>query len=202
MLELVRNIWLNWGLSNPVLSSVCAMIFGLILWWLIGLVIWLGAPKEKQDVLSDRNSHFRKEATASPREAQFQRVGPRIRIKTPLANFGGDFLPTGRIELHIINGSQEETTLSSLKILVRDWPYYSPDSGGSSHGYPILDPVDLVNGNPMPFPIRIAGAADVRLSATVAGGSAEVIKGSRVEWEGELTRGEILDPVIRDFPPR
>jgi hypothetical protein len=133
-------------------------------------------------------------ALKDSQEAESQRLRPRIRIQAPNANFG-DLLPTGPIDLHIVNEGQQETTLSSLQISVRD-------SSNSSHGYPIQEPIDLANGNSMPFPIRIPGAADVRLRAKVAGGSAEVIKGSRVEWEGKLTRGEILDPVIRDVPAK
>jgi hypothetical protein len=134
-------------------------------------------------------------ALKDSQEAEYQRLRPRIRIQAPNANFG-DLLPTGPIDLHIVNEGQQETTLSSLQISVSDSP-------NSSHGYPIKEPiVDLANGNSILFPIRIPGAADVRLRAKVAGGSAEVVKGSRVEWEGKLTRGEILDPVIRDVPAK
>ena len=47
MLELLRNVFVNWGFSHPVISSLAAMIGGLVLWWSFGGIIWLGTPIEK-----------------------------------------------------------------------------------------------------------------------------------------------------------
>jgi hypothetical protein len=41
MLEVLRNIWLNYGWSHPWLSSLAAAVFGLSAWWIFGGLIAL-----------------------------------------------------------------------------------------------------------------------------------------------------------------
>src|SRR5438552_7890591 len=45
MMETLRNIWINYGWSQPIYSSIVAALFGLALWWLFGLVIYLSRPQ-------------------------------------------------------------------------------------------------------------------------------------------------------------
>ena len=186
---------LNYFGSNPRILylpafALCCWIFYELHSYVVFKEKTAKAEKNRIEAREERSDYLLR-----IQEAELQRLRPKIRIQAPHTNFAGDLLPTGPIELQIVNEGQEETTLSSLQISVRDSPH-------SSRGYPIMEPIDLANGNSIPFPIRIPGAADIRLRAKVAGGGAEIIKGSRVEWDGKLTRGEILDPVIRDVPAK
>jgi hypothetical protein len=45
MLEMLRNIWLNWGSSHPWISTLVAGAVGIGLWWGFGMAVMLSAPK-------------------------------------------------------------------------------------------------------------------------------------------------------------
>lgn len=130
------------------------------------------------------------QALTNVQEEEYQRLRPRIRIQTLGTNWGPNLMPTAPIELHILNEGQQETTLSSSKVTARE-------NTSGSRGYPVKELVDAMTGQPLPFPIRIPGAAHLTIHAKLAGTHPEVIKNMRLEWEGDLTRGEVVDPVIR-----
>lgn len=153
-----------------IFTALLVLVTAALAWCTWRLVVATNALKDVQDT-------------------EFKRLQPRILIRTSKGGLGGDLLRTGPIELDLMNEGQQETTLSNLQITVRDSP-------NSARGYPILEPMDLTTGQALPFPIRIPGAAHLRIRARVAGGSVEIIKGSRLEWEAELTRGEVSNPSI------
>ena len=45
MLEMLRNIWLNYGWSHPALSSLIAAITGIAVWWVFGGLVALSIPR-------------------------------------------------------------------------------------------------------------------------------------------------------------
>jgi len=45
-LETLRNLWLDYGLARPFLSSFVVAVAAVACWWLFGLVMHLSAPRE------------------------------------------------------------------------------------------------------------------------------------------------------------
>jgi hypothetical protein len=45
MWEIAKNLWANWGTSSFWLSTLCAAAVGVLVWWAIGLILYLAAPR-------------------------------------------------------------------------------------------------------------------------------------------------------------
>jgi len=45
MWDIAKNLWVNWGTTNFWASSLAAAVVGMLVWWIIGAVAYLSAPK-------------------------------------------------------------------------------------------------------------------------------------------------------------
>lgn len=45
MWEIAKNLWANWGTTSFWLSSFVAGLVGVAIWWIIGGVLYLSAPR-------------------------------------------------------------------------------------------------------------------------------------------------------------
>jgi hypothetical protein len=77
MMEILRSIWTNWGLSHPLFSSLGAMAAGLALWWAFGLVMWLSTPREKSEHLIAPPISIPTSTPAMPEKAEIK-INPRV----------------------------------------------------------------------------------------------------------------------------
>ena len=46
MWETAKNLWLNWGTTNFWVSSLVAALVGMFVWWGIGAIAYLSAPRK------------------------------------------------------------------------------------------------------------------------------------------------------------
>jgi len=66
MLEMLRNIWLNYGWPHPWLSSLAVALFGLSLWWIFSLLIWLSTQDSQPTAAPPANpANVKQSAVAS-----------------------------------------------------------------------------------------------------------------------------------------
>jgi hypothetical protein len=45
VIEFFRSLWINWGWTYPLASSIAVAVISVIAWWIFGGAIWLSNPK-------------------------------------------------------------------------------------------------------------------------------------------------------------
>ena len=130
------------------------------------------------------------EALRLSQENEWARLRPRVRILAPNASFG-DLLPLSPFDITLINEGQQETVLSELRVTSQE------GEGSGTRGYPVRSIQDAVSGENVAFPLHIPGASFQRFRVQLAGTHPEIIKGSRVRFEGRLTRGDLMGTELK-----
>jgi hypothetical protein len=133
MLEMARNIWLNYGWSHPWLSSLVAAILGIAAWWMFGGLVSLSI--RDRDSAKSSSPTVQQSATASGGSTITQ-VGGDLTV-----NQGG----LSEEDRNMIRGLVKQKSFDEMADLTRRYRYGYLIFGLSPDGKPVTYQGELLN---------------------------------------------------------
>jgi hypothetical protein len=115
MMETLRNIWLNYGWSHPVLSTIAVMMIAAIAWWTFGGFVYISTPKSAQTIEQSAASDSSTSWADDPRRKQI------------IENLRLEYIrSTPNADPHIVSGLEgppTEWTNQRLQEMGEKWRY-------------------------------------------------------------------------------